>query len=75
MTQPEFDEASMKAFCLFEFGACLLQRVAMEHGLILVDIKYEFGRSSDGSILLIDEIHIPDSSRYCLAGSYEVLKC
>ncbi|VVA98915.1 unnamed protein product [Arabis nemorensis] len=67
MTQAEFDEASMKALSLFEFG----QRVAKEHGLILVDTKYEFGRSSDGSILLIDEIHTPDSSRYWLAGSYE----
>ncbi|KAF8082262.1 hypothetical protein N665_0839s0002 [Sinapis alba] len=67
MTQAEFDEASVKALSLFEFG----QRVAKEHGLILVDTKYEFGRSSDGSILLIDEIHTPDSSRYWLAGSYE----
>lgn len=33
-----------------------LQRVALEHGLILVDTKYEFGKSSDGSILLIDEV-------------------
>ncbi|CAN8270338.1 unnamed protein product [Cochlearia groenlandica] len=67
MTQAEFDEASMKALSLFEFG----QQVAKEHGLILVDTKYEFGKSSDGSILLIDEIHTPDSSRYWLAGSYE----
>ncbi|KAJ4897734.1 hypothetical protein Rs2_24528 [Raphanus sativus] len=68
MTQAEFDEASMKALMsLFEFG----QRVAKEHGLILVDTEYEFGKSSDGSILLIDEIHTPDSSRYWLAGSYE----
>jgi phosphoribosylaminoimidazole-succinocarboxamide synthase len=67
MTQAEFDEASMKALSLFEFG----QGVAKKHGLILVDTKYEFGRSSDGSILLIDEIHTPDSSRYWLAGSYE----
>ncbi|XP_010544172.1 PREDICTED: phosphoribosylaminoimidazole-succinocarboxamide synthase, chloroplastic [Tarenaya hassleriana] len=67
MTQAEFDEASRKALSLFEFG----QRVAREHGLILVDTKYEFGKNSDGSILLIDEIHTPDSSRYWLAGSYE----
>lgn len=67
MTQAEFEEASMKALSLFEFG----QRVAKEHGVILVDTKYEFGKSSDGSILLIDEIHTPDSSRYWLAGSYE----
>ncbi|WZY84159.1 hypothetical protein YC2023_030543 [Brassica napus] len=73
MTQAEFDEASMKALSLFEFGQVSYNstRVAKEHGLILVDTKYEFGRSSDGSILLIDEIHTPDSSRYWLAGSYE----
>ncbi|KAG4200589.1 hypothetical protein ERO13_A05G222001v2 [Gossypium hirsutum] len=51
MTQDEFDEAREKALSLFEYG----QRVALEHGLILVDTKYEFGKSSDGSILLIDE--------------------
>ncbi|EOA12160.1 hypothetical protein CARUB_v100039452mg, partial [Capsella rubella] len=67
MTQADFDEASMKALSLFEFG----QRVAKDHGLILVNTKYEFGRSSDGSILLIDDIHTPDSSRYWLASSYE----
>lgn len=33
-----------------------LQRVALEHGLILVDTKYEFGKGSDGSVLLIDEV-------------------
>ncbi|EOA12140.1 hypothetical protein CARUB_v100039353mg, partial [Capsella rubella] len=41
MTQADFDEASMKALSLFEFG----QRVAKDHGLILVDTKYEFRRS------------------------------
>ncbi|KAK8552160.1 hypothetical protein V6N13_120579 [Hibiscus sabdariffa] len=67
MTRAEFDEAREKALSLFEFG----QRVALEHGLILVDTKYEFGKSSDGSILLIDEVHTPDSSRYWIANSYE----
>lgn len=67
MTQDEFDEAREKALSLFEYG----QRVALEHGLILVDTKYEFGKSSDGSILLIDEVHTPDSSRYWIANSYE----
>ncbi|KAJ4701408.1 Phosphoribosylaminoimidazole-succinocarboxamide synthase chloroplastic [Melia azedarach] len=67
MTEAEFDEASRKALSLFEYG----QRVALEHGLILVDTKYEFGKSSDGSILLIDEVHTPDSSRYWISHSYE----
>ncbi|KAH9756383.1 phosphoribosylaminoimidazole-succinocarboxamide synthase [Citrus sinensis] len=67
MTEAEFDEASRKALRLFEYG----QRVASEHGLILVDTKYEFGKSSDDSILLIDEVHTPDSSRYWIAHSYE----
>ncbi|KAG8632859.1 hypothetical protein MANES_18G062300v8 [Manihot esculenta] len=67
MTQADYDEASRKALSLFGYG----QRVALEHGLILVDTKYEFGRSSDGSILLIDEVHTPDSSRYWIAHSYE----
>lgn len=67
MTQAEFDEASSKALSLFEFG----QRIALEHGLLLVDTKYEFGKDSDGSIVLIDEVHTPDSSRYWIAHSYE----
>ncbi|KDP41444.1 hypothetical protein JCGZ_15851 [Jatropha curcas] len=67
MTQADYDEASRKALSLFEYG----QRVALEHGLILVDTKYEFGKGTDGSVLLIDEVHTPDSSRYWIANSYE----
>lgn len=67
MSQADYDEASRKALSLFEYG----QRVALEHGLILVDTKYEFGKAPDGSVLLIDEVHTPDSSRYWLANSYE----
>ncbi|XP_058222568.1 phosphoribosylaminoimidazole-succinocarboxamide synthase, chloroplastic isoform X1 [Rhododendron vialii] len=67
MTQTDYDEASSKALSLFEYG----QRVAAEHGLILVDTKYEFGKGSDGSVLLLDEVHTPDSSRYWIANSYE----
>jgi phosphoribosylaminoimidazole-succinocarboxamide synthase len=44
--------------------------IAAEHGLILVDTKYEFGKR-DGKIYLIDEIHTPDSSRYFYADGYE----
>nr|GMC48254.1 phosphoribosylaminoimidazole-succinocarboxamide synthase, chloroplastic [Ipomoea batatas] len=67
MTQADYDDASRKALRLFEFG----QRVALEHGLILVDTKYEFGKGPDGTVLLIDEVHTPDSSRYWIANSYE----
>lgn len=47
------------------------QEVAAKSGLILVDTKYEFGRTSEGEILLIDEVHTPDSSRFWKADSYE----
>ncbi|XP_034677302.1 phosphoribosylaminoimidazole-succinocarboxamide synthase, chloroplastic [Vitis riparia] len=67
MTQADYDEVSRKALSLFEYG----QHVALEHGLILVDTKYEFGKGSDGTVLLIDEVHTPDSSRYWIANSYE----
>jgi phosphoribosylaminoimidazole-succinocarboxamide synthase len=66
LTAEQWEFTSAKALALFEFG----QKVAAERGLILVDTKYEFGVSSDGEILLIDEIHTPDSSRYWLADSY-----
>ncbi|WP_298288026.1 phosphoribosylaminoimidazolesuccinocarboxamide synthase [Lutibacter sp.] len=45
--------------------------IAAKRGLILVDTKYEFGKTKDGKILLIDEIHTPDSSRYFYAEGYE----
>lgn len=66
MTQEDWDEASAYALRLFEHG----MKVAAEHGLILVDTKYEFGRDQDGRIVLVDEIHTPDSSRYWLASSF-----
>ena len=66
LTAGEWELASKKALELFAFG----QKVAAERGLILVDTKYEFGVSSEGEILLIDEIHTPDSSRYWLSDSY-----
>ena len=53
---------------LFERGT----QIAAEKGLILVDTKYEFGKK-DGKIILIDEIHTPDSSRYFYADSYQEL--
>ncbi|OGI93605.1 phosphoribosylaminoimidazolesuccinocarboxamide synthase [Candidatus Nomurabacteria bacterium RIFCSPLOWO2_01_FULL_41_52] len=47
------------------------QELALERGLILVDTKYEFGLNEDGEVMLIDEIHTPDSSRYWQANSYK----
>ena len=52
---------------LFERGS----KIAASRGLILVDTKYEFGKTKDGKIVLIDEIHTPDSSRYFYAEGYE----
>lgn len=46
------------------------QAMANERGLILVDTKYEFGKTKEGQIVLIDEIHTPDSSRYFHLGPY-----
>jgi phosphoribosylaminoimidazole-succinocarboxamide synthase len=67
MTKADWEEASAYALKLFEYG----NQVARDHGLILVDTKYEFGRDAQGRIVLIDEIHTPDSSRYWLASSYQ----
>lgn len=52
---------------LFQRGS----EIAAKRGLILVDTKYEFGKTQDGKIVLIDEIHTPDSSRYFYAEGYE----
>jgi len=45
--------------------------IAAKRGLILVDTKYEFGKTKDGKIVLIDEIHTPDSSRYFYQDGYQ----
>ena len=62
----QMEETALK---LFEAGT----EISADRGLILVDTKYEFGENKDGEILLIDEIHTPDSSRYWMKGSYEEL--
>ena len=64
-----FDELERISLALFRRGT---ERAA-EHGLILVDTKYEFGLDSGGQIVVIDEIHPPDSSRYFYADTYEEL--
>lgn len=66
LTQSQWDEVSGKALALFARG----QQMAAERGLILVDTKYEFGTDEAGNILLADEIHTPDSSRYWIASGY-----
>ncbi len=67
LTQTQWDRVSEIALALFERG----QRMAAERGLILVDTKYEFGTDAAGNILLADEVHTPDSSRYWLAEGYD----
>ena len=67
MNQEDWDYCSGKALELFSFG----QEKAAANGMILVDTKYEMGRDSDGNIVLIDEIHTPDSSRYWIADTYD----
>jgi phosphoribosylaminoimidazole-succinocarboxamide synthase len=67
MAAADFDRAAELSMALFREG----QRVCAERGLILVDTKYEFGKTPDGEIILIDEIHTPDSSRFWYQDSYE----
>jgi phosphoribosylaminoimidazole-succinocarboxamide synthase len=62
----DFDAAAEIAARLFEHG----QRWCAARGLILVDTKYELGRAPDGEIVVIDEIHTPDSSRFWFSESY-----
>lgn len=58
---------SAAALALFARG----QKLADERGLILADTKYEFGVDSEGRIILADEIHTPDSSRYWKKATYQ----
>jgi len=62
----QWQTLSTYALALFARG----QEIARKRGLILVDTKYEFGTDENGEIILADEIHTPDSSRYWLADSY-----
>jgi len=61
-----WDQVQAAALAVFRRG----QQLAGKAGLILVDTKYEFGRGADGRVLLIDEVHTPDSSRFWKADSY-----
>jgi len=66
VTAKDFDEAAELAMKLFAAG----QRITSARGLILVDTKYEFGRTRDGKLVVIDEIHTPDSSRFWQEKTY-----
>lgn len=67
LSQDQWDHVSAIALALFERG----QEMAAKRGLLLVDTKYEFGTDASGNILLADEIHTPDSSRYWRADGYD----
>ena len=67
VSERDYEKIESYTNILFEKGS----KIARERGLILVDTKYEFGKSKDGEILLIDEIHTPDSSRYFYLDGYE----
>ena len=67
VTADQYDQLADYTRALFARGT----EMAKAQGLILVDTKYEFGRDADGTIVLIDEIHTPDSSRYFYADGYQ----
>jgi phosphoribosylaminoimidazole-succinocarboxamide synthase len=67
ISESHYDEAAAIGAKLFAEG----QRWAASRGLILVDTKYEMGLDGDGQIIVIDEIHTPDSSRYWHRDSFE----
>jgi phosphoribosylaminoimidazole-succinocarboxamide synthase len=67
VTPAQWEQLSAYALALFARG----QQLAAQRGLILADTKYEFGTDPEGRIVLADEIHTPDSSRYWRADSYE----
>jgi phosphoribosylaminoimidazole-succinocarboxamide synthase len=62
-----WEQVQTAALAIFKRG----QEIARQGGLILVDTKYEFGRAPDGTVMIIDEVHTPDSSRFWIADSYE----
>ena len=67
VSNEDYEVLERYTYALFERGS----QIADERGLILVDTKYEFGKSKEGKIVLIDEIHTPDSSRYFYKDGYQ----
>lgn len=69
VSKTDYEQLERYTQALFKRGA----KLAAKQGLILADTKYEFGKTADGKIILIDEIHTPDSSRYFYTDTYEQL--
>jgi phosphoribosylaminoimidazole-succinocarboxamide synthase len=67
MSEALYAQAEELTAALFEAGT----HFAKERGLILVDTKYELGLDENGTLVVIDEIHTPDSSRYWISDTYE----
>ncbi len=67
VSKEDYEVLEKYTHALFQRGT----EIAAKRGLILVDTKYEFGKTKDGEIVLIDEIHTPDSSRYFYADGYQ----
>ncbi|MGO2358520.1 phosphoribosylaminoimidazolesuccinocarboxamide synthase [Mesonia sp.] len=63
----DYEQLEKYTTALFQRGS----EIAASRGLILVDTKYEFGKTKEGKVVLIDEIHTPDSSRYFYAEGYQ----
>jgi phosphoribosylaminoimidazole-succinocarboxamide synthase len=70
VSKDDYEQLEEYTYALFQRGT----EIAAKQGLILVDTKYEFGRKNDGTIVVIDEIHTPDSSRYFYAEGYEAIQ-
>ena len=68
VSKSDYETLEDYTFKLFERGS----QIANQRGLILVDTKYEFGKTNSGKIVLIDEIHTPDSSRYFYKDGYKL---
>jgi phosphoribosylaminoimidazole-succinocarboxamide synthase len=67
VSKEDYEVLEKYTHALFQRGT----ELAAKRGLILVDTKYEFGKTKEGEIVLIDEIHTPDSSRYFYVDGYE----
>jgi phosphoribosylaminoimidazole-succinocarboxamide synthase len=67
LDEQTWEQVQAAALAIFKYG----QGVARRAGILLVDTKYEFGCTPDGNLVLIDEVHTPDSSRFWKADSYE----
>jgi len=66
VSKQDYEQLEAYTYALFKRGT----EIAANQGLILVDTKYEFGKTTKGEIVVIDEIHTPDSSRYFYADGY-----